>query len=368
MSDTPPGAPMTAADVRADAKRAQLMATRTATGHLAIIPQDFEQVWALAGMFATGNLGVPKDFRDNRSLCAIAIMWGMELGLSAVQSIQGMANINGRMGVWGDTLHAICRAHPDYVDLVEEILTDKSSGAVTGYTITAVRKGKRDVVRTFTMEMARAAGLTAKRDTPWQTFPERMCYWRAKSWALRDQFNDALRGVASAEELRDHASVEATVEPPPAPRQTPRERVAPPLQDGDVETVDTPASVAATDHQAQTAATVRAATPELDALAGTAAGVVGAAHKDEAPQAAAAGGAPSVDLFAGADTPVVPPRKPLTDGQVKMIAAYWNTIEGQGGHVTHQDLIDHLGDEIHGGNFKAGMDWLQAACARGAAQ
>ena len=65
--------------------------------------------------------------------------------------------------------------------------------------------------REFTVEDAKKAGLWGKQG-PWQTAPTRMLKLRARAFALRDTFADALRGLQSAEEQRDVVETTATVE------------------------------------------------------------------------------------------------------------------------------------------------------------
>ena len=53
------------------------------------------------------------------------------------------------------------------------------------------------------MEDAKLAGLTT-RSPVWKSYPKRMLQMRARGFALRDQFADALKGLSSAEEVRDY--------------------------------------------------------------------------------------------------------------------------------------------------------------------
>ena len=49
------------------------------------------------------------------------------------------------------------------------------------------------------MDDAEKAGLAAKKG-PWQEYPKRMCQMRARSWAMRDAFPEAFRGILTVEE------------------------------------------------------------------------------------------------------------------------------------------------------------------------
>lgn len=176
----------------------------------AFIPTDLDQVWRLAIMFSKAEHMVPADYRGKPEAVATAILWGMELGLSPINAVQGICNIKGRAALWGDHLKAVAMSHPDYVDCIEELLFDTNTppdkpAAEIGYRVTAKRKGRADVVRQFTIFDAAKAGLItrANGEGPWAKFQVRQCMFRARSWALRDQFPDALRGIYSADEAID---------------------------------------------------------------------------------------------------------------------------------------------------------------------
>ena len=76
----------------------------------------------------------------------------------------------------------------------------------------AKRKGKRPVEQRFSVDDAKKAGLWGKQG-PWQNYPKRMLQMRARGFALRDAFPDALRGLVLAEEAQDF--VEKEINPLP---------------------------------------------------------------------------------------------------------------------------------------------------------
>jgi hypothetical protein len=63
----------------------------------------------------------PKSF-DTPEKVVIALVTGMELGISAMQSLQGLAVTNGRIGVMGDLALALCQASADFEDYQEDWL------------------------------------------------------------------------------------------------------------------------------------------------------------------------------------------------------------------------------------------------------
>lgn len=194
--------------------------------HLAVVPQgggfdlaprNFDEAWRLAEILADSEL-VPKDFRGKPGNCLVGMQWGHELGLKPLQSLQGIAVINGRPSIWGDTLLAIARSSP-----LCEYITEGMDADGTAW-CKAKRRGEPEQVRTFSDADAKTAGLQGKAG-PWVTNPKRMKQMRARAFALRDVFTDVLRGMHMAEESVDlpterHMGPVDEV-PPPAPAPKP---------------------------------------------------------------------------------------------------------------------------------------------------
>lgn len=162
----------------------------------AIRPETYDQAWHFAKLLAGSGL-VPQDYVKQPEKVLTAMIMGSELGLSPMQAVQNIAVINGRPSVWGDAMLAICQAHPKWAGMKEEVAPDSMTA-----TCTVHRKDEPPVVRTFSKQDAEAAGLWGKAG-PWKQYPKRMLQMRARSWALRDAFADALRGMHSAEEVGD---------------------------------------------------------------------------------------------------------------------------------------------------------------------
>jgi hypothetical protein len=137
----------------------------------------------------------PKGFNTPEAVM-VAVQHGLELGLPPMQSLQSIAIINGKPCIYGDAALALCTAHPSFLDIEE---------TTEGNTATCVvkRRDRSAVVRTFSEADAKKAGLWGKSG-PWQQYPARMLQMRARSWALRDAFPDALRGLGIREEVADY--------------------------------------------------------------------------------------------------------------------------------------------------------------------
>ncbi len=178
-----------------------------------LAPRNFDEAWRLAEILADSEL-VPKDFRGKPGNCLVAIQWGAEVNLGALQSVQNIAVINGRPSMWGDALIALVRSSPLCESIIE---TDDGHTA----TCRVKRRGEPEQVRTFSAEDAKQAGLQGKQG-PWQQYPKRMRQMRARAFALRDVFADVLKGIPMAEELQDtpaerHMGMVDEVKPDPAP-------------------------------------------------------------------------------------------------------------------------------------------------------
>jgi hypothetical protein len=154
----------------------------------------------------------------------VAVCYGMEIGLPPMQAIQSVAVINGRPTLWGDAVPALIMARPDFVDMEETVDPHKCICTVT-------RKERTPVTRSFSLDDAKRAGLLGKAG-PWQQYPTRMLQMRARSWAIRDAFPDALKGVQIREEVQDYhrepkqLTAAKLVMPDEEPAKQPEERDA----------------------------------------------------------------------------------------------------------------------------------------------
>ena len=140
----------------------------------------------------------PKSFTSPEAVL-MAVQHGMELGLKPAQALQSIAVINGKPVIYGDAALALVRGHAECEDVVET--TEGAGDSMTAKCI-VTRRGKTPVARTFSVAQAKKAKLWNKAG-PWTDYPERMLSMRARSWAMRDAFPDALKGVGIAEEVRD---------------------------------------------------------------------------------------------------------------------------------------------------------------------
>jgi hypothetical protein len=183
-----------------------------------LTPTTFDQLVTFSKIAADSEL-VPKDFRGKPGNIMIAVQFGSELGLSPMQSLQSIACINGRPGIWGDGLIGLCRQSPLCQDIVETL---SGEGDEREAVCVATRRGSTPVTGRFSVSDAKRAGLWGK--DIWNKYPDRMLVNRARGFALRDAFPDVLRGLKTAEELIDtppDAFRGATVDARPEPQHQP---------------------------------------------------------------------------------------------------------------------------------------------------
>lgn len=160
-----------------------------------LTPTSLQEAMKFAEIISKSDL-VPRDYKDKAGNVLVAVQMGAELGLKPLQALQNIAIINGRPSVWGDALLGIIQAHPECEYVHEEITNEKAICKVK-------RKGRPEVMRTFDKSEAATAGLL-KKPGVWQQYPKRMMQMRARAFALRDAFADALKGIFVAEEVQDY--------------------------------------------------------------------------------------------------------------------------------------------------------------------
>jgi hypothetical protein len=176
----------------------------------------------VADMLAKSEL-VPKGFQNKPNDILIAGAMGARLGLDLFSSLSGIAVVNGRATLWGDALLAVCMNHPGFEDCVEET-TGKPYDDDFAAVCTVMRKGRAPKVCKFSVIEAKEANLW-KKAGPWTSTPQRMLAMRARAFALRGAFADALAGFHAREEIDDEpvdvtASATVRQEPKPAKRRT----------------------------------------------------------------------------------------------------------------------------------------------------
>jgi hypothetical protein len=144
---------------------------------------------------------VPKDYAGKPAAIIIAVDMGAELGLKRMQSLQGIAVINGRPSIWGDAMWALILSQPTLQDAQEWYEGD---GDQRKAVCEIKRAGRTPVRKEFSVSDAKKASLWGKQG-PWQAYSDRMLQMRARAFSARDAYADALKGLQMAEEVMDYA-------------------------------------------------------------------------------------------------------------------------------------------------------------------
>ena len=144
---------------------------------------------------------IPTQFQGKPNDILVAIQWGYEIGLAPMQALQNIAVINGRPSLWGDSLIAVCKHHPEWRGIEETYIEEEDKA------VCIVKRnvhGETEVTRAeFSYKDAQKARL-ANKPGPWQDYPKRMMQLRARGFALRDAFPDAIKGLITTEEAQDY--------------------------------------------------------------------------------------------------------------------------------------------------------------------
>lgn len=170
--------------------------TKSGAG-FALQPSSIGEAMQMAEMLS-GSQMVPKPYQNRQQDTLVAMMMGSELGLNPIQALQNIAVINGKPAIYGDALLALVQNHPKFGGQEESF-----DEATMTATCSVWRKGESKAhTVTFSQADAQNAGLWGKQG-PWKQYPKRMLMWRARGYALRDKFADALGGLITVEEAQD---------------------------------------------------------------------------------------------------------------------------------------------------------------------
>lgn len=167
------------------------------TQTFSLTPRSLEEAMKFSDIIARSSI-VPKNYQGRPADILVAVQMGSEIGLKPLQSLQNIAVINGKPSVYGDALIALVQSHHDFED-IKEFFDEKLQAAIC----ILKRKNQSEHTVIYSIEDAKKAGLWEKSG-PWMQYPKRMLQMRARGFALRDKFADALGGLISSEEARDY--------------------------------------------------------------------------------------------------------------------------------------------------------------------
>jgi hypothetical protein len=154
-------------------------------------------------MAAASDL-VPRDYKGKAGNCFIAIQFGAELGIPPLQSLQNIAVINGKPGVYGDVGKALLLGKGFGIE--ERDIKEIEKTGEAWCKITRPRHlnptNQPPTERTFSVANAKIAGVWGVNVH--KTHPYRRLAWRAFWFAARDAAADVLKGIGGIEELESY--------------------------------------------------------------------------------------------------------------------------------------------------------------------
>lgn len=179
------------------------------------LPQTFEQAQKYCNYLASSTL-VPKAYQGKPNDVFVAITWGQEVGLSAMNSLRNMAVINGRPSLWGDAPIALVRSSPKCEMLLEdneafayardhipgwEHLKDKDPDSTS--ICVGKRVGEPPQAREFSVEDVKKANLGNVH----KQYPKDMRKYKARSRLIDSLFADITNGLGQAEIAKEQAEI-----------------------------------------------------------------------------------------------------------------------------------------------------------------
>lgn len=154
----------------------------------------------LAGALCSTAM-VPKQYQGKPDDGAAAILYGAELGMNPIQSLQNVMVINGKPGVEARTMVALLKTKGYRVETVEQ--------SDTKVTVRGVAPDGHEETSTWTIDRAAQAGYTS--NALYKKIPQQMLFAKAATEVCRKIAPDVLLGIAySTEELRLEGAVKAT--------------------------------------------------------------------------------------------------------------------------------------------------------------
>jgi hypothetical protein len=182
----------------------------TYEGSKALTFSSLTEIHSFAKMVTKTDL-VPKGYRGKPEDATVAIIYGMEIGLPPMASLQNISVVNGTPTIWGDAQLSLVQSSGKYEyhkTSYDGNFPDDSFKAI--FEIKRVNS-KEPVIKEFSIADAKKANLWGKVGT-WTTHPKVMLSYKARAFALREAFADILKGIHSKEEMEGEDMINVTPE------------------------------------------------------------------------------------------------------------------------------------------------------------
>ena len=189
-----------------------------------LAPQNMTEAMEFSKILATSNM-VPAAYKGKPQDILVAIGWGYEVGLQPMQALQNIAVINGKPSVYGDAALALVKADSRCAGVKEWIEGEGDDMIAHCLVKRRYNEDMEETVATFSVMDAKQARLWGKQG-PWQQYPKRMLAMRARGFAIRDAFPDAMKGMITAEEAQDYPTAPRDV----TPKANPLDNIKPPVE------------------------------------------------------------------------------------------------------------------------------------------
>lgn len=146
----------------------------------------------LAKSFSKSEM-CPKAFKDKPDEIYIAILKGLELGISPMQACQSICVVNGTPMLYGSIVYSLGMSHTNFENYDVEYKDNFETCKATIF-----RKKGNPIVFEYTKKEAEAEGLLS-RDV-WKKHLKKMLWRRATRVAFEMAFPDAYAGISLSEE------------------------------------------------------------------------------------------------------------------------------------------------------------------------
>lgn len=172
-------------------------------------PQNAQQLMEMA-KFVAGAALVPEALRNKPADCFLIMAMGMEYGFGAMQSLQTLHIVKGRVGLPGEACAALIQSHPQCKDFRIWL---EGEGEQRTACVQSWRKGreKANEVVKFSRADAKRAGLSGEN---WNKYPDDMLTWKAVARDKRRNWPDVYSKLQVIEDLEDEPRVVRNVTPP----------------------------------------------------------------------------------------------------------------------------------------------------------
>ena len=175
-------------------------------GETSLEPRTLEEGQKLAAAYAPSML-LPNHLRGKESDILVTLMFGRELGLGVMQSLNGIHVVEGKPSLSAQTAVALVKKHST---VCQYFMCIESSSVKAIYETQRVGE-PRPVQFEFTIEDAKLAGLLDRAN--WKRYPRAMLRNRCALSLARDCYPDLISGLYDPDEIEDFKS---TYTPPPS--------------------------------------------------------------------------------------------------------------------------------------------------------